>query len=332
MKLYTTINRRVFRFAVVLLFASGSSVALGGVAMTFSTTVPTTSARDQFDFTDDAAVPGGTTPGGGTYNSQAFADNGGPPGQTFTTPSGVSTYTLNSISLKGAATGGGNSGGGVFNTGTTWGVRISSVSGTTLSPIKTVTGIPTVTGATGIEWYTWTFSGADMLSLTPSTQYAFEVYSSSGWLGFDADTSDGYAGGTAFNSSGGARSFADNTTGNLANHLYDRTFHVKIGDHILRPGDVDDDGDVDLVDFAAIRDHFQTSVASRALGDLDGDGFVDFPDYRQWKASFPFPSAGLGSDLSASVPEPSSWLLAVAGMSLLGLARRRSNRCRDSAP
>ena len=122
----------------------------------------------------------------------------------------------------------------------------------------------------------------------------------------------------------GAELFTDNTTGNLANHLYDRTFHVGIGDHILRPGDVDDDGDVDLIDFALIRDHFQTSVASRALGDLDGDGLVDFPDFRQWKANYPFPSSGNGSSLIAAVPEPASWLLVVAGSLLFGRARRKS--------
>ena len=76
-----------------------------------------------------------------------------------------------------------------------------------LTPINTFTGIPTVTGAAGNEWFTWTFGGADMLPLNPSTKYSFEVYSVNGWLGFDADPSDGYAGGTAFNSASGGRTF-----------------------------------------------------------------------------------------------------------------------------
>ena len=218
-------SRSIFGFATWLVAAAASTTAFGAVTMSSSGVAPATGLSDQFDFTDDATVPGGTTPGGGTYNSQAFSDNGGPPGQAFTTPAGGPLFKLNSVSLKGANTGGGNSGGDVFTTAT-WGMRISSVSGTTLTPLNTVTGIATVAGATGIEWYTWTFTGADALSLNPSTQYAFDVFSSVGYLGFDADTTDGYAGGTGFNSAGPVRSFSDTTTGNLANHGYDRTFHV----------------------------------------------------------------------------------------------------------
>lgn len=307
------------------LIALGALVAHGAVTMSMSTTAPTIGALDQFDFTDDASIPGGTAPGGGTYNSQAFADNGGPPGQIFTTPAGISTFALNSVSFKGAATGGDNSGGGVFNTGTTWGVRVSQVSGTTLIPKATATGVPTVTGATGIEWFTWTFTGADSIPLSPSTQYAFEVYSTAGWLGFDADTSDGYAGGTAFNSAGPNRSFGDNTTGNLANHLYDRTFHVAIGDHVFVPGDVDDDGDIDAFDFGIIRDNFRKAVGARNLGDLDGDGVVGFTDYLEWRAHVAPGSAAANLTLGG-VPEPTSLiLLTITGGSLAVVGRRR--RC-----
>lgn len=313
--------RKAFCWTAAPLIAASALVAEGAVNMSMSLTAPTTAALDQFDFTDDATVPGGTTPGGGTYNSQAFADNGGPPGQIFTTPAGGSTFALNAVSLKGAATGGGNSGGGVFNVGTTWGVRVSQVTGTTLVPKVTVTGIPTVTGATGIEWYTWTFSGADSIPLTPSTQYAFEVFSSAGWLGFDADTSDSYAGGTAFNSAGPARSFADLTTGNLGDHLYDRTFHVKIGDHVFKPGDVDDDGDVDAADFGIIRDHFKQVVATRNLGDLDGDGSVSFTDYLEWRGNLPAGSAA--ASLSLAVPEPASLGLLVLALGSLAAVGRR---------
>ena len=152
-------SRSIFGFATWLVAAAASTTAFGAVTMSSSGVAPATGLSDQFDFTDDATVPGGTTPGGGTYNSQAFSDNGGPPGQTFTTPAGGPLFKLNSVSLKGANTGGGNSGGDVFTTAT-WGIRISSVSGTTLTPLNTVTGIATVAGATGIEWYTWTFTGA----------------------------------------------------------------------------------------------------------------------------------------------------------------------------
>ncbi|MEX2307502.1 MAG: hypothetical protein WD738_07920 [Pirellulales bacterium] len=94
-------------------------------------------------------------------------------------------------------------------------------------------------------------------------------------------------------------------------------------------GDVDGDGDVDFADFEAIRDHFQMSVADRSLGDLDGDGFVDFVDFREWKANYPFPSAGAGTN--AAAPEPASWILGLAAglLSLCG-HRQRRRRCRES--
>jgi hypothetical protein len=76
---------------------------------------------------------------------------------------------------------------------------------------------------------------------------------------------------------------------------------------IFRDGDVDGDGDVDMVDFNAIRDNFQMSVANRSLGDLDDDGFVDFTDFREWKNNFPFPPAGAAAN--TAIPEPTLWVL-----------------------
>lgn len=309
----------VCRMATASLVIGSALVANAAVNMSFNAAAPVTGALDQFNFLDDATVPGGTTPGGGTYNSQAFSDNAGPPGQTFTTPAGVSSFVLNSVSLKGATAGGSNFGG--FGAGTTWGVRISEVTGggTTQVPQLTVIGIPTgTTGATGNEWFTWALTGADAIPLTPSTLYSFEVFSSAGYLGFDADTSDSYAGGTAFNSAGGARSFADLTTGDLAIHGYDRTFHVGIGDHVFLPGDVDDNGVVNEFDFGIIRDHFKQNVAARNLGDLDGDGCVGFGDYLEWRTNAP---GALAESLSLSAPEPTS--LALMATLALGASQMR---------
>jgi len=209
------------------MFVAASTVSFGAVTMSFSDVAPTTGPSDQFNFLDDATIPGGTTPGGGTYNSQAYSDNAGPPGQTFTTPAGALPFKINAISVKSV----GDGGGGVFTAPNTWGLRISSVSGTTLTPLNTVTGIPTVAGTptTSIGWLTWSLSDADALSLSPNTQYAFEAFSSAGWFGIDATQGDaGYANGTAFNSASPARSFTDTTTGNLAARGYDRTFHVAL--------------------------------------------------------------------------------------------------------
>jgi hypothetical protein len=215
--------------AAILLASLGASSANAAVIMTASTTQPTLDAYDQFQLLDSAVIPapGNTTPGGGAYNSQAYSDNAGPPGQTFTTEGSVSTalplYSLQAFSFKGASTGGPNVGG---IGAATWSIRISSVSGTTLTPVRTYTGITTPAGTiNGNEWFTWTFSGSDIVNLLPTSLYAFEVYSSTGYLGFDAEQGDGnYLLGTAFNSAGPIRSFADTTLGNLANHGYDRTF------------------------------------------------------------------------------------------------------------
>jgi hypothetical protein len=93
--------------------------------------------------------------------------------------------------------------------------------------LLTVTNIATTVGADGTNWYTWSFTGADRLTLLPGTTYAFEVFSSAGYLGFDATTNaTPYAGGVAFNTTGGAARTFNSTT--LTNRLYDRTFHVDL--------------------------------------------------------------------------------------------------------
>lgn len=202
---------RIASIATALVIVGG---AQGAVVLTAGTTVPTVGANDQASLNDLAVIPGGA------FNSQAFSDNAGPPGQTFTT-GGETNYQLTAFSMKGAAAGDANHGG--FDANTTWGIRISSVSGTTLTPIATVTGIAQSAGTlVGDEWLTWTFSAGDLLTLAGSTTYAFEVFSSGGWFGFDAsDSATAYAGGTAFNNGGDARNF---TSTLLQDRGYDRTF------------------------------------------------------------------------------------------------------------
>jgi len=202
--------RSVFAF---LLFGS---VGFADVTMTAGMTAPLTGPGDQFNFVNDATIPG-TTPF--PFNSQAFSDNAGPPGQTFTTGTG-GPFTLNAFSFLGANTGAGNIGGSV-DAGT-WGIRVSNVVGTTLTPLTTVTGITSPAGLAGNEWLTWTFGGPDRVTLLPSTTYAVEVFSSQGYYGFDAALDPAsYPNGVAFNSNGAARSFAGTT---LQDRGYDRTF------------------------------------------------------------------------------------------------------------
>jgi hypothetical protein len=205
--------------ALTLLTVLGTS-ARAAVILTYGIAPPTVTGADQASFGDDATIPSPA------FNQTAFSDNAGPPGQTFTTPASAVGLALNAISLKGANTGDGNSGGGVFTAGTTWGLRVSSVNGTTLTPIQTNIGIPTVTGAAGNEWFTFTFTGADVPTLTSNTQYAFEVFSSAGYLGFDGGLNPAnYPDGYAFNSTGSARAFNSTTVQSAG---YDRTFHVDL--------------------------------------------------------------------------------------------------------
>jgi hypothetical protein len=199
----------------VLLLALSSS-ASAGVNMTASMNAPITGAGDQFNLANDANIPG-TTPF--NFNAQAFSDNAGPPGQTFTTPTG-GPFTLNAFSLLGANTGSGNIGGNVA-TGT-WGIRVSSVVGTTMTPLTTVTGITSAGPLLGNEWLTWTFTGTDAVTLLPSSTYAVDVFSSQGYYGFDAALDpNSYPNGVAFNSNGVARGFAGTT---VQDRGYDRTF------------------------------------------------------------------------------------------------------------
>ena len=190
---------------------------------------PSTDAFDQFNFVKDATIPGGS------FNQQAFTDNAGPPGQTFTTPGGSTSFSLKTVGYLGAANTSANFGGGVFTAGTTFGVRISSVAGTNLTALLTVTNIATTVGAAGDNWFLWNFTGADVLTLQPSKTYAFEVYSSAGYLGFDAAIAPGsYANGVAFNSTGVARQFSSNF---IQDRGYDRTFYVDLAP-VPEPGTV----------------------------------------------------------------------------------------------
>jgi hypothetical protein len=80
------------------------------------------------------------------------------------------------------------------------------------------------------------------------------------------------------------------------------------------PGDVDDNGIVNMLDFDPIRDNFRKTVTTRAQGDLNRDFLVNFTDFREWKAAFLGTGgslAGLDLGFLANVPEPTSLAMAL---------------------
>ena len=65
-------------------------------------------------------------------------------------------------------------------------------------------------------------------------------------------------------------------------------------------GDIDVDGQVDLIDFGVLKDNFGAALADRAHGDLSGDGHVDLSDFGILKVNFsPAVLAQLDADPAA---------------------------------
>lgn len=195
--------------AVAAAVASLTSIQ-AAVIISASSVNPTTDAYDQYQF----------TAGGTVDNGQDYSDNGGPPGQTFTTPSG-SQFELTQIGFKGS----GQADGSISQSG--WGFRISSVTGNTLTPLATYT--PAQTGAnfglTSSSWLLLTFNLGDILTLQPSTTYAIEAYSDGRWWGFGEAVASSYTGGNAFNSNSGQRNFTGTT---INNRDRDRAFYANL--------------------------------------------------------------------------------------------------------
>ncbi len=84
------------------------------------------------------------------------------------------------------------------------------------------------------------------------------------------------------------------------------------------PGDFNNDGTVNLADYGVWRDNLGAATDAALNGNGDGVDGVDQDDYDLWKSRFGSVASALtaGGPLSAStssVPEPATWLLAVAG-------------------
>jgi hypothetical protein len=196
-----------------IILAAGISAAQSSVVLTSSASAPIPGLYDQYSFVNDAVISGGNYP----YNVSAYSDR--TPGQSFTTPTG-SGYSLTSFSLLGSGEADGIA-------EATWTIQVGTVSlagsAVIFTPLLTVNNVATPVSMASTDWLTWTFTGADVLTLDPNMMYGIQVVNSAGYMGFAAATSgasytDGYA-------------FAASQVGwseypNPVNFGYDRTFVV----------------------------------------------------------------------------------------------------------
>jgi PEP-CTERM motif len=214
------------------------SVALALVSaqaqLTYSTTTPTPGADDQYSF--NGAANAGVNVGSGyqgAYTYVAFDNGSAAQGQIFTTGGNAGGYTLSGFWLQHVlytSVYDGSNHSGDANNGTWWNTlnagavltyRVSSISGTSLTPLATetytVTGTESNTlgnnsGANSLgtgNWLDLTF--ASPITLAPNTQYAVDLAETGGTAnpafyfetdGTDGTTTSAYTGGNAYTAAG----------------------------------------------------------------------------------------------------------------------------------
>lgn len=208
------------RFFLAIAAITAANAAQAGF-LTTSPTPPTIGPSDVFQAS--FAAPG-------VFDAARDFTNNPTPGQSFTTLNTAAAYRLNSITLKGIGGGlNGTAGAGNFFGGN-WNLRISAISGTTLTLIALDSAIANVLPNDNEFQYYVTFGLTTPVSLLPGARYAFDLYSDTGYFGFSRVTSigdggDPYAGGAAFNTTG-VRDFSG-TTANFAVGG-DRTFFASL--------------------------------------------------------------------------------------------------------
>lgn len=113
---------------------------------------------------------------------------------------------------------------------------------------------------------------------------------------------------------------ADDMVDNLDLELFNTMFLAPTG----LPGDYNNDGVVNLADYAVWRNNLGAPDTVLPDGSTeDGSGIVDAGDYMTWKDNFGN-SAGAAAIGAANVPEPGSWvLLSLLGMTMATCLRKR---------
>jgi hypothetical protein len=88
------------------------------------------------------------------------------------------------------------------------------------------------------------------------------------------------------------------------------------------PGDFNGDGAINLTDYGIIRDNLETAKDYLYQGDIVRDGYVDLNDFRAWKNLPSVISSGVLAQIAA-IPEPSSLVLVLGTVALVGGMRRK---------
>ncbi len=107
--------------------------------------------------------------------------------------------------------------------------------------------------------------------------------------------------------------------------LFDAALNFALGFSDVPPGDFNSDGAIDLTDFAILAENFNTDGAF-SQGDNDFSGRIDLRDFAQFRKLFNASNPGL-----AAVPEPSSWLLIICGLTCLARIRAQARQIPASA-
>lgn len=109
----------------------------------------------------------------------------------------------------------------------------------------------------------------------------------------------------------------------LGNFWFDDLFYT-LDEGLSNPGDFNEDGVLDLIDFNILADNFGTGKFF-SEGDINFDGHVDLDDFVEFRILF---QAAQGQAQAASVPEPTGLAILAAGTALLLITRRRQARIR----